>query len=323
MKETFVEPVEIALVDDDEMFVEFTELKLQKLGDYSTTTYTRPTEFLDDFGSYGFDGIVSDYEMPHMNGIEVLEEVRNQDEDVPFILFTGKGSEEVASEAISAGVTDYIQKTGDSVQYELLENRLSNSIDRVRSDWAYEAEKDFLGQAVDALPNMFYAIDMYGTPIEWNRRAEEMTGLTTEELQGIDSAELHSDPELVRRKIAETIKEGQIEFETEIQNGNGGLTPIRYSNSLLEINGKNVIVGVGKDITEERREEAWKDTLVKTITHDIGNNLGVIDGYLEILANEINDQRLDAVRDYSERSIEQNDPGVAKPQFYSSQPKSR
>ncbi|WP_340102307.1 response regulator [Salinibaculum salinum] len=56
------------------------------------------------------DCIVSDYDMPGMNGIEFLEAVREECPDLPFILYTGKGSEEITSETISAGVTDYLQK---------------------------------------------------------------------------------------------------------------------------------------------------------------------------------------------------------------------
>jgi CheY-like chemotaxis protein len=56
------------------------------------------------------DCIVSDYDMPGKDGIEFLRTVRDTHADLPFILFTGKGSESVASDAIAAGVTDYLQK---------------------------------------------------------------------------------------------------------------------------------------------------------------------------------------------------------------------
>jgi DNA-binding NtrC family response regulator len=48
--------------------------------------------------------------MPGVDGLEFLASVREEYPDLPFILFTGKGSEEIASEAISRGVTDYLQK---------------------------------------------------------------------------------------------------------------------------------------------------------------------------------------------------------------------
>ncbi|MHC1630477.1 MAG: response regulator, partial [Methanoculleaceae archaeon] len=47
-----------------------------------------------------FDAVVSDYKMPGIDGIELLRAVRNGGSDIPFIIFTGKGREEVVVEAI-------------------------------------------------------------------------------------------------------------------------------------------------------------------------------------------------------------------------------
>ena len=80
-----------------------------------------------------FDCVVSDYDMPEINGIEFLERVRASDPELPFILFTGKGSEAVASDAISAGVTEYLQKRSGTEQYELLAHRITNAVDQYRT----------------------------------------------------------------------------------------------------------------------------------------------------------------------------------------------
>ncbi|MFB6149445.1 MAG: PAS domain S-box protein, partial [Halobacteriales archaeon] len=58
---------------------------------------------------------------------------RSGSNDLPFLLFTGKGSEEVASDAITAGATDYLQKGSGTEQYELLANRVVNAVDQYRS----------------------------------------------------------------------------------------------------------------------------------------------------------------------------------------------
>jgi len=79
------------------------------------------------------DCIVSDYDMPGTNGLDFLEEVRVDHPRLPFILYTGKGSEEVASDAIAAGVTDYMQKDAGTGQYGLLANRIVNAVERYRA----------------------------------------------------------------------------------------------------------------------------------------------------------------------------------------------
>ncbi|PSP86941.1 hypothetical protein BRC90_12050, partial [Halobacteriales archaeon QS_4_69_34] len=79
------------------------------------------------------DCIVSEYDLPDTDGLEFLEAVREDHPDLPFILFTGKGSEEIASEAISSGVTDYLDKNTDD-QLTVLADRITDAVSRHRSE---------------------------------------------------------------------------------------------------------------------------------------------------------------------------------------------
>ena len=72
--------------------------------------------------------------MPETNGIEFLEAVRDMYPNLPFILFTGKGSEEIASDAISAGVIDYLQKQRGTDQYTILTNRIRTAVEGARAE---------------------------------------------------------------------------------------------------------------------------------------------------------------------------------------------
>ncbi len=89
---------------------------------------------LDQLAADDFDCVVSDYDMPDQNGVEFLETIREESPDLPFILYTGKGSEEVASDAISAGVTDYVQKESGTSQYAVLANRVINAVEQYRAN---------------------------------------------------------------------------------------------------------------------------------------------------------------------------------------------
>lgn len=100
---------------------------------FEVTTASSAVGALDRLDDKRFDCVVSDYEMPNTDWLELLEIVRERYPDLPFILFTGKGSEAIASEAIAAGVTDYMQKDLSVDQYEVLANRIQNAVEQYRT----------------------------------------------------------------------------------------------------------------------------------------------------------------------------------------------
>lgn len=128
-----IESISVLHVEDDPTFADLTATFLRREDDrFSVKTAADASEGFDRLADEGFDCIVSDYDMPGKNGIEFLKGVREIHPDLPFILFTGKGSEEVASDAISAGATDYMQK-GGADQYALLANRIQNIVEQYRN----------------------------------------------------------------------------------------------------------------------------------------------------------------------------------------------
>ena len=99
--------IRVLHVDDEPDFVEMASTFLERADDrLRVDTATSAASGLDHLADEAVDCVISDYDMPDKNGIELLESVREDRPDMPFVLFTGKGSEEIASDAISAGVTD-------------------------------------------------------------------------------------------------------------------------------------------------------------------------------------------------------------------------
>ena len=126
--------IRILHVDDQPEFGTLVQRFLEREdGRFEVTTAQDVATGLDRIDSEPVDCVVSDYDMPEANGIEFLERVRERHPSLPFVLFTGKGSEEVASEAISAGVTDYLQKGGGTSQYAVLANRIGNAVEQHRA----------------------------------------------------------------------------------------------------------------------------------------------------------------------------------------------
>ena len=131
--------VRLLLVDDEYDLAEVTALHLERRREaFDVTVVTDGPAALDVLETETIDCVISDYEMPGMDGLELLRAVTDRDPTLPFILYTGRGSEEIASEAISAGVTDYLQKRTTSDQYDVLANRVDNAVARRRSERARE-----------------------------------------------------------------------------------------------------------------------------------------------------------------------------------------
>jgi len=104
---------DVLYIDDEKDLLDMGKIFLEQSGYLHVDTTPSVTEALDKLKHRQYDGIISDYQMPRMNGIEVLRYIRSHYKDLPFILFTGKGREEVVIEALNSGADFYIQKGGD------------------------------------------------------------------------------------------------------------------------------------------------------------------------------------------------------------------
>ena len=121
-------------VEDNDFFAEVASTVLGDEYDMNVTVADGGDAALDLLDRERFDCIVSDYRMPGMDGLELLDAVREAGREVPFILLTGGGNERIASEAITAGVTDYLTKGEGTEQFARLANRIDNAVSRHRTE---------------------------------------------------------------------------------------------------------------------------------------------------------------------------------------------
>jgi len=148
--------IRVLHVDDQPNFLEMAAEFLERADDRLVVEgETSADDGLDRLAESTFDCVVSDYDMPGTDGIDFLESVRSRNEELPFILFTGKGSEEIASEAVSGGVTDYMQKEGGTDQFTVLANRIANGVEQYRAEREAERARqhleDLTGSSTDCL----------------------------------------------------------------------------------------------------------------------------------------------------------------------------
>ncbi|CCC41887.1 hybrid sensor histidine kinase/response regulator [Haloquadratum walsbyi] len=151
-EEKYKDTIRILHIDDQFDFAEMTTTFLERENDrFNTEIATSANDGLARLAGSTFDCIISDYDMPQMDGIDFLETVREEYPDLPFILYTGKGSETIASEAISAGVTEYLQKSSGNEQYELLAHRIVNAVDQSQAERRVQQEQQRFQTLFDRL----------------------------------------------------------------------------------------------------------------------------------------------------------------------------
>ncbi|TKX57251.1 PAS domain S-box protein [Halorubrum sp. SS7] len=199
--------VNILHVDDDRAFADLvTEFLEREADDFAVQTATSPNDAFDQFALTEFDCIITDYDMPNKDGIDFLERIREIAPNLPVILFTGKGSEEIASEAISAGVTDYIQKQGGRDQYTVLANRVRNVVDQYHAEAAQERQQ----KAIETAQVGISLLDETGRFAYANEAYTDIYGYERDQLIGEHWQKLYldEDVELVRNEILPSVDDG-------------------------------------------------------------------------------------------------------------------
>ncbi len=130
--------IEILLVDDEETLLDASKLYLEKLSEkFQIYPINSAKKALAKLKSTTFDIIISDYQMPEMNGLDFLAKLRDLGNETPFIIFTGKGREEVAIQALNLGADYYLQKGGETrSQFRELVNLIEKLVEKKQIDFA-------------------------------------------------------------------------------------------------------------------------------------------------------------------------------------------
>lgn len=174
--------VHLLYVDDDPDQLSLAEKYVESgYEDVSVSTTTDASEVLKRLDSV--DCVVSDYEMPEMDGLELLERVRSTHPHLPFILFTGRGTEEVASDAVSAGVTDYVRKGGPE-KLDLLARRARRAAKEAEVEMFEARTSQSPFSVIDRVSDAFFALDRDWRFTYVNSATEDMFDAPEEELLG-------------------------------------------------------------------------------------------------------------------------------------------
>ena len=287
----------VLYVDDEEALLEIGKLFLERSGQFVVDTIDSAPAALALLKARHFDAIIADYQMPVMDGIEFLKTVRGSGDTIPFILFTGRGREEVVIQALNEGADFYLQKGGDPVsQFTELEHQILVAVNQRKAEVTIRDHERRVADIINFLPDATFAIDKAGTVIAWNWAMERMTGVKAPEILGqgnyapanafyherrpmlADLILVPSD-EFERQKYAYTIRDSTtLTAETTLARPDGTHTHIwAKASRLMDENGNlaGAIESI-RDITDRkdmedalRREEAQLRQIIDLVPHMI------------------------------------------------------
>ncbi len=268
--------IRVLYVDDEPGLLNIGKLFLEREGAFAVDIRRSVSEALELLNTEHYDTIISDYQMPDIDGIEFLKKLKTLGNTTPFIIFTGKGREEVVIEAINSGADFYLQKGGEpKAQFAELAHKIKTAVSRQRTENQARDTERRLYDIINFLPDATFAIDNDGRVIAWNKAIEEMTGVPATDMLGkgdyeyaipfyevrrpilIDLVSIPNE-ELSQGTYAIVKKEGDLLIaETTLPRPLGRYSVLHGKASLLYNNQGEVIGAIEsiRDITEQKRAE--------------------------------------------------------------------
>jgi len=225
----------------------------------------------------GVDCVVSGYALPGEDGLALLRSVRNRDSDLPFVLYTDSGSEAVASEAISAGVTDYLHEDEDTERFEVLANRVRTAVEAYRSRQELAESRKRLSLLVEQSPIGVIEWDENFDFRRMNDAATAILGYTGEELQGRTWERIvpESDLPAVRSVVQDLLaNQGGFHSVNENVRKDGERITCEWHNRVITDDESETVAILSQfqDVTErEERERALRESEARyqSMTEDV------------------------------------------------------
>jgi PAS domain S-box-containing protein len=263
--------ISVLYVDDEPDLSELCRIFLEQTGEFTVETAESGPEALAILGEKQYDAIISDYWLPEMDGISLLKSIRLRCSDTPFILFTGRGREEVAIEALNNGADFYIQKGGDpDVQFAELIHKVRQAVDKKRAEKKLHESEKRLTEAMrqseilydtlaDAVQDLIYIINRDDTISYVNTCAAMMAGRNRQCLTGMPRTALFPEPDGDQhyrnlQKVFATAMplraEGRVHLPSRAAVLDTTLIPLKDPDGIVA-----AVMGISRDITTMKQAE--------------------------------------------------------------------
>lgn len=289
--------IHVLYVDDEPGLLDLGKTFLEKAGEVVVDTSTSAHQAFTMLKYAPYDAIVSDYQMPEMDGISFLKHVRAMPSEIPFILFTGKGREEIVIEALNNGADFYVQKGGDpKSQFIELHHKILQSVKRRESEEKFRilVEKSLVGVYIIQGDRFLHV----------NPRFADIFGYTPEEIihnLRVGDLVLPEDRDQVgiNLQLRFSNKESSMHYTFRGLHKNRQSMVVEVIGTRALFHGQAIVVGTLIDVSRNTPTDPGlvranrKLTILNSLTrHDIANRLTVLRGRLKIIRNQYRDPGL-------------------------------
>jgi PAS domain S-box-containing protein len=267
-------PIRVLLVDDNDEWARFMARDMERAApEVGVTVATSANEAMLTVRDRGdLDCIVTDYRMPEVDGLQLLERVREDHPDLPFLLVTGDGSEDVAARAIESGVTDYVVKEPGRDQTATFVGKVRQAVAEYRLQRALE-ESEQRYRTVTEQSRDAIGIVRDRRLVFWNGRFVELTGRERGALADRDLVETVVHPEDRERVAAvfarwERGDQRQSVHGTRVVRPDGTVRHCEFTGRPIDYEGEPATLVSVRDVTDRRqreRELEWERELNRTV----------------------------------------------------------
>ncbi|OQA57271.1 MAG: response regulator FixJ [Euryarchaeota archaeon ADurb.Bin294] len=196
-------PIRVLFVDDEPGMLQAIRDYLSIVHSIGVDICNSGAEALTREDLFGFDCLIIDYEMPDIDGIVLLKEIRQMNTDIPIIIFTGKGHEDVAMEAINAGADFYIKKGGNPEElFTELAHFIRTGVSRHRAEQSLVEKERRYRAVVEDMTEFVCRMNAEGVILFVNSAFPKSLQIPFDTLNGVTFYSLYPDH---KREIEEVI----------------------------------------------------------------------------------------------------------------------
>ena len=249
------DPLQVLYVEDDAALSKVAKHCLELHGSFDVDIASCVDAAKEKMKMKTYEVIVSDYMMPGKDGLQFLKELRQKGDKIPFIVFTGRGREEVAIKALNLGADGYFNKLGDpETVYGELAHGICQALKIAKGEEALRESEERYRLLFEQSPIGIGILSLDGVVVDANRAMQTVTGYCKVELEKINLTELIVNPKQ-RKELIEDLRRHAtaIDLMVRLKHKDDTLYDASMTVTRIRIRDEDFLQTTLQDITEHKR----------------------------------------------------------------------